>query len=102
MRPAPPVEERFAHCARSTRGWRTTTSRTARGAAIEFRKHLGWYVKGLPGSAELRKKLYAVESVAQIEQIFGDYLAAYPNAAPTDFDSQTTAEDADAAVAAAA
>ncbi|HEV2642568.1 MAG TPA: hypothetical protein VGT98_07675, partial [Candidatus Elarobacter sp.] len=46
-----------------------------RGAAIEFRKHLGWYVKGLPGSAELRKRLYAVESVAQIEEIFGDYLA---------------------------
>jgi len=28
-----------------------------RGAAIEFRKHLGWYVKGLPGSAELRQRL---------------------------------------------
>ena len=35
-----------------------------RGAAIEFRKHLGWYVKGLPGSAELRKKLYAVDRSA--------------------------------------
>ena len=28
-----------------------------RGAAIEFRKHLGWYAKGLPGSAELRQML---------------------------------------------
>jgi tRNA-dihydrouridine synthase len=48
-----------------------------RGAAIEFRKHLGWYVKGLAGSAELRKRLYAVESFAEIEGIFGDYLEAH-------------------------
>jgi tRNA-dihydrouridine synthase B len=47
-----------------------------RGAAIEFRKHLGWYVKGLPNSAELRKKLHAVNSFGEIEAIFGEYLAA--------------------------
>lgn len=46
-----------------------------RGAAIEFRKHLGWYVKGLPGSADLRKKLYAVQSVQEIESIFEQYLS---------------------------
>ena len=37
-----------------------------RGAAIEFRKHLGWYVKGLPGSAELRKQLHAVNSLDEV------------------------------------
>ena len=46
----------------------------ARGAAIEFRKHLGWYVKGLPGSADLRRQLHAVESLSQVEGILGDYL----------------------------
>lgn len=46
-----------------------------RGAAIEFRKHLGWYVKGLPGSAELRLRLHAVNSFAEIEAIFAEYLA---------------------------
>jgi nifR3 family TIM-barrel protein len=46
-----------------------------RGAAIEFRKHLGWYVKGLPGSAELRKRLHAVVSLDEVESIFADYLA---------------------------
>jgi tRNA-dihydrouridine synthase len=45
-----------------------------RGAAIEFRKHLGWYVKGLPGSADLRRKLHAVNSLDEVEGIFGDYL----------------------------
>jgi tRNA-dihydrouridine synthase B len=45
------------------------------GAAIEFRKHLGWYAKGLPGSAELRKRLHAVTSLGEVEGIFADYLA---------------------------
>jgi len=47
----------------------------ARGAAIEFRKHLGWYVKGVPGSADLRRKLHAVVSLAQVEDVFASYLA---------------------------
>lgn len=45
-----------------------------RGAAIEFRKHLGWYVKGLPGSADLRKQLHAVTSLMEVEGIFAEYL----------------------------
>jgi tRNA-dihydrouridine synthase len=44
------------------------------GAAIEFRKHLGWYVKGLPNSAELRRRLHAVNSFGEVEGIFADYL----------------------------
>jgi len=46
-----------------------------RGAAIEFRKHLGWYVKGIPGSAELRRQLHAVVSLSQVEDVFASYLA---------------------------
>jgi tRNA-dihydrouridine synthase B len=46
------------------------------GAALEFRKHLGWYVKGLPNSSELRKKLHKVESFSEVEGIFADYLAS--------------------------
>jgi tRNA-dihydrouridine synthase B len=45
------------------------------GAALEFRKHLGWYVKGLPGSAELRKRLHQVNGFEEVEGIFRDYLA---------------------------
>jgi nifR3 family TIM-barrel protein len=44
------------------------------GAAIEFRKHLGWYVKGLPNSAELRRRLHMVNGFGEVEGIFGDYL----------------------------
>src|SRR5690349_17950667 len=73
-RPDPPVEERFAIAldhARMAQDYEPDR----RGAAIEFRKHLGWYVKGLPGSAELRKRLHAVVSLGEVEDIFADYLA---------------------------
>jgi tRNA-dihydrouridine synthase B len=73
MRPAPPVEERFAVAldhARMVEAYEIDP----KGAAIEFRKHLGWYVKGLPSSADLRRKLYAVTSFAEVEGIFGEYL----------------------------
>ena len=46
------------------------------GAAREFRKHLGWYVRGLPNSASLRKQLHAVQSFDEVEGILGDYLAS--------------------------
>jgi tRNA-dihydrouridine synthase B len=73
-RPAPSVAERFAIAldhARKVMAYETDP----RGAAIEFRKHLGWYAKGLHGGAELRKKLYAVTSFGEVEGIFADYLA---------------------------
>jgi tRNA-dihydrouridine synthase B len=73
MRPTPPVEERFAVAldhARMVQAYELDP----KGAAIEFRKHLGWYVKGLPSSADLRRKLYAVTSFAEVEGIFAEYL----------------------------
>jgi tRNA-dihydrouridine synthase B len=47
------------------------------GAAIEFRKHLGWYVKGLPNSSDLRMRLHAVNSFGEVEGIFADYLERF-------------------------
>ena len=46
-----------------------------RKTALEFRKHFGWYTKGLPGASELRQRLFAIESMAEAEAIFGNYLA---------------------------
>jgi tRNA-dihydrouridine synthase B len=73
---APPVEERFAIAVEHAR-MAERYEPDPRGAAIEFRKHLGWYVKGLPDSAELRKRLYAVESFSEIEGIFSKYLESH-------------------------
>ena len=41
---------------------------------IEFRKHLGWYTKGLHGASDLRQRLFQIESVAEAEAIFLEYL----------------------------
>jgi nifR3 family TIM-barrel protein len=72
-RPDPTVEERFAIALDHAR-MAADYEPDPRGAAIEFRKHLGWYVKGLPGSAELRKRLHAVTSLGDVEGIFDEYL----------------------------
>ena len=45
-----------------------------RKTVIEFRKHLGWYTRGLPASAQLRERLFQVQSMAEAEAIFRDYL----------------------------
>src|SRR4029078_6206255 len=74
MRPVPRIEERSAPALDRAR-MAADYEPDRRGAAIEFRKHLGWYVKGLPGSADLRKKLHAATSLGEVEGIFEDYLA---------------------------
>jgi nifR3 family TIM-barrel protein len=73
MRPEPSVEEKFA-VALDHANMANDYEPDRMGAAIEFRKHLGWYVKGLPGSADLRKKLHAVTTLGEVEGIFEDYL----------------------------
>ncbi|HEX7122135.1 MAG TPA: tRNA dihydrouridine synthase DusB [Gemmatimonadaceae bacterium] len=71
--PTPSVEERFAIALRHAR-MAADYEPDPRGAAIEFRKHLGWYVKGLPDSADLRRRLHAVNTFGEVEGIFEDYL----------------------------
>jgi nifR3 family TIM-barrel protein len=45
-----------------------------RRTVIEFRKHLGWYTKGLPGAAALRERLFKVESMLEAADLFRQYL----------------------------
>jgi nifR3 family TIM-barrel protein len=76
MPETPGVHERFAIAldhARMVQEYEVD----AIGAALEFRKHLGWYVKGLPNSAELRKLLHQVRDFAEVEGIFSTYLQHY-------------------------
>jgi tRNA-dihydrouridine synthase B len=92
MRPAPGVEERFAIAIDHARMVQAYEADPV-GAAIEFRKHLGWYAKGLPNSADLRRKLHAVSSFDEVEGIFGDYIAALQRG---DFGSATGTAEAGA------
>jgi nifR3 family TIM-barrel protein len=81
MPPTPSVEERFAVALEHAR-MAAAYEPDPRGAAIEFRKHLGWYAKGLFNAAELKRRLFAVESLDEIEGIFADYLASGAHLAP--------------------
>ena len=45
-----------------------------RKTVIEFRKHLGWYTKSLHGASDLRQRLFSIESIAEAEAIFLEYL----------------------------
>jgi tRNA-dihydrouridine synthase len=79
MPDTPPVRARFAVAldhARMVQEYEVDPI----GAALEFRKHLGWYVKGLPDSADLRRRLHTVNSFGEVEGIFADYLDAHPDA----------------------
>jgi nifR3 family TIM-barrel protein len=53
----------------------------SRKTVIEFRKHLGWYTKGLPGASVLREQLFRVETMVQAEALFRAYLEAQIEAA---------------------
>jgi nifR3 family TIM-barrel protein len=71
--PDPTPEERFDTALEHARLTLAIEGETPR-AAHEFRKHLGWYTRGLPGSAELRARLHQVDRLSEVEAIFADYL----------------------------
>jgi nifR3 family TIM-barrel protein len=71
--PAPDPSERFSVAldhARLALRLQGDTRRTV----MEFRKHLGWYTRGLHGSSALRQRLFQIESIAEAETIFLEYL----------------------------
>jgi nifR3 family TIM-barrel protein len=69
----PTPEERFETALEHARLTLAVEGDTPR-AALEFRKHLGWYTRGLPGSADLRARLQQVNSLAEVERLFAEYL----------------------------
>jgi tRNA-dihydrouridine synthase B len=74
---APTLEERFA-VALAHAKLALELQGDSKKTAVEFRKHFGWYTKGLPYGGELRSRLFAVESMAEAEAIFVRYLEERP------------------------
>jgi nifR3 family TIM-barrel protein len=52
-----------------------------RRTVLEFRKHLGWYTRGLHGSSALRQRLFQIESIGEAEAIFLEYLEPFAQVA---------------------
>lgn len=73
---SPDVEERFRICLEHARN-AIAFEPVAERAVIEFRKHLGWYTKGLPGGAKLRQELFQVTSLEEMEGQLLGYLERY-------------------------
>jgi nifR3 family TIM-barrel protein len=73
----PDVEERFAVCVEHARN-AIAFEPDGRRAIIDFRKHLGWYTKGLPDGRRLRTELFQVTSLEQVEEMLARYRAELP------------------------
>jgi nifR3 family TIM-barrel protein len=71
--PAPAAAERFALALKHAR-LAIRLQGDTRKTVIEFRKHFGWYTKGLHGASTLRQQLFQVESMAEAQVIFQEYL----------------------------
>ncbi len=71
--PAPDARERFRVALRHAQ-LALRLQGDSRKTVIEFRKHLGWYTRGLHAASELRQRLFQVECMSEAEQIFHAYL----------------------------
>jgi tRNA-dihydrouridine synthase B len=72
--PQPPcARERFAVALEHAR-LATRLQGNTRRTVLEFRKHLGWYTRGLHGSSALRQRLFQIESIGEAEATFLEYL----------------------------
>jgi len=74
-RPDPTPAERFATALEHAR-LALRLQGDGRKTALEFRKHFGWYTKGVPGAAGLRERLFQIESMQQAEAIFSAHLGS--------------------------
>lgn len=71
--PDPPVEEKF-RIVREHARLAIAFERDEEKAMIEFRKHLGWYTKGLPNGRVLRQELFGVTNLREAEALLDGYL----------------------------
>ena len=74
--PDPGVEERFRICIEHAENALAFEKNRER-AMIEFRKHLGWYTKGLPSGRDLRQELFTVTSLEEVREKLDEYLGRY-------------------------
>ncbi len=78
---APDIPERFRVCLQHARNAIDFGGDPAR-ATLEFRKHLGWYTKGIPGGKRLRESLFQVTTLGRMEELLTGYLADLGRSTP--------------------
>ena len=70
----PDVDERFAICLEHARN-AIAFEHDADRAIIDFRKHLGWYTKGIPDGRRLRTELFQATDLGDVERLLEGYRA---------------------------
>ncbi|MEN6441261.1 MAG: tRNA-dihydrouridine synthase [Syntrophobacter sp.] len=60
---------KHAQLAEGLKGWR---------GILEMRKHLCWYIQGIPDAGKIRQKLAVVKSLKEVEDILGSIAARPP------------------------
>ena len=78
--PDPEVEERFEVVIEHARN-AVAFEKDEELAMREFRKHLGWYTKGLPDGRTLRQKLFQVKRLEEAQELLESYRERYALAA---------------------
>ena len=71
--PKPDVKERLNICLEHAENAIAFGGNPQR-AIIDFRKHLGWYTKGLPDGRELRTKLFQTTNLPEVKALLENYL----------------------------
>ena len=72
----PSIEERFEICLEHAKN-AIAFERNPERAIIDFRKHLGWYTKGLPDGRLLRTELFQANELEDVEILLEGYLAGH-------------------------
>ena len=70
------VEERFEICLEHARNG-IRFEENPQKSLMDFRKHLGWYTKGLPGGRVLRTQLFQITSLDEVETLLEAYLVRH-------------------------
>jgi tRNA-dihydrouridine synthase B len=71
--PPPTVRRRFEICLEHARNAMRFEDNQEK-ALLEFRKHLAWYTKGLPGGRVLRTRLFEAEGLKEVESLLQGYV----------------------------
>jgi nifR3 family TIM-barrel protein len=79
--PQPDVDERFDICLEHARN-AIEFERDPQRAMIDFRKHLGWYTRGLPDGRRLRTELFQITRLEEVEALLRRYRSAHREAVP--------------------
>ena len=70
----PDIATRFAICMRHADNAAAFESDPDK-AVREFRKHLGWYTRGMPNGRSLRQRLFRIEDAGEVRSVLQEYLS---------------------------